>query len=399
MAFAITTIGETNDLAASGSTTAISVPAGGVPAGAAIIMLVCDRSATAPGGSVADTAGNSYVSKVGANLNAVAANGFGAIFTTHDVAALVSGNSITYTKSVSGSSVNITASYITGAFAGVDPVDSAVTASSSGNSMNPTVTSGVPGLQRDIFIGAIAAIGGSGTFNQDSNWSSGGITNSVKASTANSTIVGGRLISTDALAKTFAPSFTSTATYAAMIIALSLPSVSGTGDATAAAPTADAAAVLGVSGSGDGTAAAPTGDGSGKLGVTASGDGTAAAPTGDGTASETKIATGDATAPAPTSDASITLGVSGSGDANAPAPVADGSAVLGVTGSGDGVASAPGASGSATETKIATGDASAPSPAADGDAASLPAGIVFNIPASRTRAFSVRVRSLAIKEC
>src|SRR5262245_18245845 len=120
-----------------GSTVSVTVPAGGVPATALICVAVCDRSGVAPGGSVSDSKGNSYAAVVGASRGGVTSNGYGRIFRAYNATALVSGNTITYTKGSSGARAAISAFYATGILNTADPADASVSASSVGSSTTP----------------------------------------------------------------------------------------------------------------------------------------------------------------------------------------------------------------------------------------------------------------------
>jgi hypothetical protein len=168
MAFAVTNIGTNNN--AAGATVAVTVGAGGVPSGCIIVVQVAESANSAPAGSVADSASNTYVAEVGANHSGATAQGFGRVFDVVGAAALVNTNTITYTKAVSGSAASISACYVTGA-ATTSPLDTAVTASATGNSTTPSVTSGTPTIAGELFIG-FSSENNVRVYTQASGWAS-----------------------------------------------------------------------------------------------------------------------------------------------------------------------------------------------------------------------------------
>lgn len=166
MAVAVTNIGTATG---STATIAVTVPAGGVPSGSLIFVCAVDKASSA-GGSIADTAGNTYTLISSVSLNGSAANGTLRTYYCKNCVGLSSGNSITLTKVDAIFSAAMSAMYATG----IDitaPLDTAVTASSTGNTSTPTVTSGTPSQSGELFI-AVAGQGGTITFTQDSahNW-------------------------------------------------------------------------------------------------------------------------------------------------------------------------------------------------------------------------------------
>lgn len=223
----ISTIAVANDIA--GATVAATVPVGGVPAGAVICVVVCDRSISSPAGSVTDTAGNTYAAVDGQTLDTDTSKGFLRIFYAFNVSALVSGNTITYTKAVSGSAASISCLQITGVDT-VAPLDTGATAKARGNSATPSVTSGTPHGEADAIIGAIGIQGSSGTFTQDAT--NGAYATPPDASVTGTTnsdarVNGGSLVHTAATAKIYAPTYSVAKNWAAMIVAFKRPRAPG----------------------------------------------------------------------------------------------------------------------------------------------------------------------------
>lgn len=169
MAIVLTSIAVASSSA--GTTTVITVPAGGVPAGSLIVVTVQEDNTTGTIGTITDTAGNTYTKITDLSPNAANANGRCAMFYVKDCLALVNGNSITYTKTTSGRLVDLAAFYATGVDT-VAPLDTAVTATSSASSSAPTVTSGTPAVSGELFVGN-AFWKGNATYTQDSGhgWS------------------------------------------------------------------------------------------------------------------------------------------------------------------------------------------------------------------------------------
>lgn len=200
----VTNIGTNSNSA--GATVAITVPVGGVPSGALICFAV-DENSGAAGGSVADTSGNTYnlVSTVGLN-NDIASNGFGRFYYVQNATALSSGNSITWTKQVSGNQASVSAFYATGV-ATASALDASVTATAFGSSTTPTVTSGTPGQAGELFVGALWSKAG-GTFTQDSG-NSWAIPFNQGGATAATQVNGGNQVNAGSGTKTFAPTLSS----------------------------------------------------------------------------------------------------------------------------------------------------------------------------------------------
>jgi hypothetical protein len=213
MAISVTLISSNNN--AVGATISNSVPAGGVPAGALSVTAIMENKNSAPAGSVTDTASNTYIAAVGANPNAATANGFVRIFYAWNVAALVSGNLITYNKVTSGDEANISSIYATGIQNSSDPLDSAASATATGSSSTPSVTSGTPAASGDLFVGTAGLKTNTVFFSTDaSGWTS--IANEANANIVN---VFSYQINAGSGTKTYNPVFDGSAPWAALICA------------------------------------------------------------------------------------------------------------------------------------------------------------------------------------
>lgn len=102
MAFSVTSIGTNSN--AFGSTVSVTVGAGGVPAGALIIAIVDEVN---PGGTgtITDSAANGYQIFGLDSPNNNTTLGLVQLYFAANNKALVSGNTITFTKNVSGADI------------------------------------------------------------------------------------------------------------------------------------------------------------------------------------------------------------------------------------------------------------------------------------------------------
>jgi len=212
MPLSVTNIGSNTGVAV--NTVAVTVPAGGVPVGALIVVCVSDNSVSGTGGlnAVADTGGNVYTSAVQANNNNAAANGCGIMYTANVTKALVNTNTITYTLGTATSSAAVAAFYIKGAPTLIEAKNSAT-----GSSTTPSVTSGTPSVAGDLFIGMVSATTLVSSFTQDSTnaaWASP----PGQVSIAAPPLGGGNVVNAGAGTRTYAPTFGTTDTWAALIM-------------------------------------------------------------------------------------------------------------------------------------------------------------------------------------
>lgn len=199
MAISVTNIGiyNANSLA---TTATITIPVGGVPSGSLIVLAASELAAYVAGGSAADTNNTPYSSIAHVSY----ATTFFQQFYFQNAAALVSGNTITYTKQ-SPIQTLLSAFYATGiATSGV--LDTAVTASGT-----TTVTSGTPSIAGELFValaGVHAITSTGGTYVQDTGngWSAPYSTsNASYGPTSKNLIGGGNQVNSGTGTKTFAP--------------------------------------------------------------------------------------------------------------------------------------------------------------------------------------------------
>lgn len=216
MAIAITNIGIGSNLA--GSTATRAIPAGGVPAGALLICCIADASPSLlGGGSISDTI-NTYTAVTAVANNGSILNGFGQLFYAENVTALTSANTITYTKAVTGNRATIDALYATGIVSS-GSLDTAVTATTTGSSTTPSVTSGTPALAGELFL-AFATVNVASAYTQDTghSWAT-----PPTASNAQISIGGGTQVNAGSSPITFAPTWGTTGAWAAFVYGFKAP--------------------------------------------------------------------------------------------------------------------------------------------------------------------------------
>lgn len=212
MALAITNIGTNSNT--SGSTVAVTVGVGGVPANSTILVGVTDKSGTGPGGSTTDSSSNTYLNIANPALAGSYSNGFLNVFRAQNAVALSNGNTITYTKAAGASNAAITACYISGS--SFQRYDISVSSTGSGASSAPSVTSGSPYSANEMFV-AFYGDANSGSFTQD--------TGNGWASPPNSTtttavrVAGGSQLNSGTGAKTYAPTVSAKNNWAIAILA------------------------------------------------------------------------------------------------------------------------------------------------------------------------------------
>ncbi len=221
MAIAVTTIGTAIDNVGSGATLAITVPGGGVPSGALIVVAAGEGllASYSTGGSMTDTAGNTYTQITHTNIPV---GDFAEVFYAKNVTALSSGNSITFTKQTSGDEAVLSAFYATG----IDtsgPLDTAVTATATGTSSTPSVTSGTPAIAGELFVACLISQSNTQTYTQDSGngWAAPFDTNGFDGTNLGSNVVwvaGGNQVNSGTGTKTFAPTMSILARWAAIVV-------------------------------------------------------------------------------------------------------------------------------------------------------------------------------------
>lgn len=155
-----------------------TVPSGGVPAGAAIIVGCMEHNTSASTMTVQDTAGNVYTRIDGLLLNGLSANGKQTVFYCLGAKPLSSGNTITYNCSASNTCA-ISAHY---AF-NVSAIDATAQGTADGTGFSATsTTQAVSGEELIVFGAWVGTLSG---FSQDSNW-----TDTPPTTTGNGNLVG-----------------------------------------------------------------------------------------------------------------------------------------------------------------------------------------------------------------
>lgn len=168
MTISVTNIG-TNSTKTAAVALAVTVPAGGVPSGA--LILLCEGNGTSNSGtvgaSVVDSASNSYTNGTVSNNGG---NCAGSIYRCWNCNALVSTNTISLTANTNMIQL-LSAFYATGVKTSSDPLDTQNTASTTGNSGTPSVSTSSNGSANgNLVVGWVVDNGPSGDtgFVQDS---------------------------------------------------------------------------------------------------------------------------------------------------------------------------------------------------------------------------------------
>lgn len=222
MAFSVNNIGTGGST--SGASFTITVPAGGIPAGALIAVAVSDRATAYGTQAVTDSAGNTYTRGV----SAIGSNVIGAWYYAYNVSALSAGQTITVTKSGSDNCA-ASAVYVTGMASG-DPMDSAGSASAFlASSGQPSVTSGTPSTADCLLLAMDAVPGATATYTADSNWATPPNSTTTSALGAGRRVDGGYQVLSGTPTKTFAPTYSALpAAWAACILAIKPEGSGGT---------------------------------------------------------------------------------------------------------------------------------------------------------------------------
>lgn len=201
MAIVVTNIGTNGNF--SGTTLALSSVT--VPAGALIVVGTGESANTVSGtGSLADSAGNTYA-RVSNYFNNAAANGVGVVWYCVNAKAISAGT-ITLTKNVSGNDAAISAFYATG----IGAIDATITASGTGSTNSPTLTSGTPSGSNELFVGFAIYSGQTNTLTYTQDTTNGWATpptfftenDGLNGSVA---VGGGTQVNATSLARTFHP--------------------------------------------------------------------------------------------------------------------------------------------------------------------------------------------------
>jgi hypothetical protein len=223
------------------TTNTITVPAGGVPKGAMIVLGVTEggTGAETPGRAF-DSVGNQYQLLTYRYQNNGVASGLGALYYCPATqAALASAQTISYTLGLSGDTCALSAFYATGQLGTNDTVDWSVLRTATGASATPSVASGVATTPGELFVGWLAWDNAS-TVTQDNlhaPWSTP--PNLVNISTNTFNGFGGNFVNSGTTAKTYAPTMGTGQSWA-IFIAGFRPAVVAVGDNTLIHPSGDA---------------------------------------------------------------------------------------------------------------------------------------------------------------
>jgi len=214
----VTNIGSSTTVV--GGVVTITIGAGGVPAGAHTVVAVSwNSTVTQP--TVADTAGNTYLIGGGGSVQAnnnVAANGAGGVFRQRTGLALVNGNTITVTLGGTATLAAVDAFYVTGLLnAGSDSTGTYNVAF--GSSTTPSVTSGVPVRQGELFVAIVTGATLISSFTQDTTNAAWG-TSAPAGSISNAApVLGvGFVVNTGTGTLTYAPTFGTSDAWAATVV-------------------------------------------------------------------------------------------------------------------------------------------------------------------------------------
>ncbi len=210
MAISVTNIGTNNGKAV--TTLSITVPVGGVPSGA---LIVVGQSVTANAlATPTDSASNTYQSPASLAIT------LSKVAFCFNCAALVSGNIITVNTGVSQAEA-LSAFYATGIQTSSNPLDA--TGNNSGSSVSPTVTTsaggsdaaGTTSVTGELIVGYLGINGPiGGTFTQDSTNEGGFATPFVRdgttgaGGTSNAVAAGGNVVWNSIGKPTYAPTIT-----------------------------------------------------------------------------------------------------------------------------------------------------------------------------------------------
>ena len=198
---------------ASGATLAKS-PVSNIAAGSLILVFVHERNTGGTVGTLADSAGNTYVRAGAASPNNASTGGIASLWYVLSCKALSTSQSITFTKGLANTVTAMTAISFT--YAGTLSVDQQPTPTT-GSSASPSITSAVPiGIAQRLWVGCVAMYlrATADAYNQPSGWTVGPDITLVSGTLG---IGGGNLTSSDASAKTYNPTITSRAWSAFLI--------------------------------------------------------------------------------------------------------------------------------------------------------------------------------------
>lgn len=208
----------------SGSSTATLVLTTGsdVPAGSAILVAYsqCDNTTLAAGGSVTDSAGNTYASVAAVSNNSTSGVGFGQLFLAKSVTALAAGNSITLTRQNSSTATVLAALAVVGVSS--NPLDGSVTQTNTGQSRLPSVTSGTPTVRGEAIVTMVSWQDNIGaTFSQSAGFAAPFQTQVSPLGSKPAGLGGGNFVNADGSSvSTYTSSLSQTNRWAAIIVGL-----------------------------------------------------------------------------------------------------------------------------------------------------------------------------------
>jgi hypothetical protein len=209
----------TDHLSSTSTTTQASftlAPQATIPVGSLIIVTVNEVTSTTQG-TLADSGGNTYTQIGPQHPNAVAANGSCSIWyvisSTHQ---LTTGSTWTYTKV--GTTHNCAMAAISVAYSGTTTLNLNTTPTT-GNSAAPSITSGAPAKNNELFVAVLGSGNiSTGSFTQDSlnaAWQTG--PDKAFPASSGGAVAGGNVANATNAALTWAPAITSAAWCAFLI--------------------------------------------------------------------------------------------------------------------------------------------------------------------------------------
>jgi hypothetical protein len=196
---------------AGGSGATVNETTNYIPAGACVVCVVCEATATTAG-SVSDGGTNTYTLAASQTLTG---GGILMVFIAYNCTAMGT-CTLTYTKNNTANNASIASFFSMMPITSGSPVDSAVTASAAGSTTTPSVTSGTPGQANELII-AVCGYNSTGTATTQAPGFMGGPPDTVTGKT-NCQILGGYVMQNAAATETYAPTLPATMTGNAVII-------------------------------------------------------------------------------------------------------------------------------------------------------------------------------------
>ncbi len=190
-------------IAATGSTAGATLTASvTATSGRLLYAAVCENSSSFASGTLSDAVNGSWTRITGVFLNGSASLGGVSIFYVASTGTL-SSTTLTYTKGASAQAATLSAFQVSGQ--DVSPLDSGVTAATTGDSTTPVVLSGAPSVPDELIVGVVCwASGVTSGFVQDSI-NGAYATPPNGAASSQDAVQGGYIIYTGTSARTYAP--------------------------------------------------------------------------------------------------------------------------------------------------------------------------------------------------